>query len=96
VLHVDIGVSGALGFDVADSGKSVAKAETGRTRSQDRAEGLRLFEQLDVIVGGGDVALKKHVGVGINEARQAGFGRQVDGASGSGPSGGDSRNALAL
>jgi hypothetical protein len=47
-------------------------------RSENRAVGLRLLEELLVVVVGGDVALQQDVRVRIDQPRQTGLAAQVD------------------
>ena len=78
IAHVDVGVARALGLDVADGREAPLERTPRVDRGEDRPVFGRLPEELLVVVLGGDVTLQQHVGMGIDEPRQAGQPSEVD------------------
>ncbi len=76
-LQVHIGVAGALGFQVADGGEPVLQRTPGGLCCHNCPVGSALLQQLLVIVRRGDVPLQQHVGVRVNQSREAGAIREI-------------------
>ena len=70
LLHVHVGEAGALVPDVAERGEAVLERDAHRPAGSQSAIGQRLLEELLVVLDVGRVALKHHVGVGVDEARR--------------------------
>src|SRR5262249_49875218 len=78
-FDVDVGVHGALGFEVADGGEAVVESDAGIARGEDGAVGDGVLEELLVVILGGDVAVEEHMSVNIDEAGKHGSVREVNG-----------------
>ena len=59
LLDVDVGIARALRLQIADGRESVLQRLARRLRPENRAVGLRLLEELLVVVVGGDVACSR-------------------------------------
>ena len=69
-LHIHVRVHRALGLDVAYRRESVHQSVSHRSRRADRAVGNALLQELIVVVRAGDVALKEHVRVIVDQSGQ--------------------------
>ena len=69
-LHINVGVAGAFGFEIADCGESVIERLAGCTSSEKRTERYGLFQDLFIVIRGRNVSLKEYVGVGVDESGQ--------------------------
>ena len=71
-FHIDIRVPSTFGFDIANGREPPLHHASGINRRVDGPKFRRLFEQLLVVVGRGDIPLQEHVGMRIDQARQTG------------------------
>ncbi len=72
VLHVNVGVHGAFGFDVTHGCEAVAEGNLRVASGKNGAVRDGLLEELRVVVFLCDVALQQDMGVGIHESGQDG------------------------